>query len=75
MKWAEHHEMAKMDYTEILKSNAFKEEVFKEMKQKADEYKLNGMERVKKLSFHPNPFSVEDGLLTPTFKLKRNIAK
>ena len=58
-----------------MKSSAFQSEVFKEMKEKADEYKLNGMERVKKLSFHPNPFSVEDGILTPTLKLKRNIAK
>nr|XP_054773184.1 long-chain-fatty-acid--CoA ligase 5-like [Lytechinus pictus] len=37
--------------------------------------KLCGFEKVRKFILHPEPFSVENGLLTPTFKNKRNVIK
>ena len=41
----------------------------------ADKNKLNPLERPKQLHLMSDPFTVENDLLTPTFKLKRNIAK
>ncbi|EQC24674.1 hypothetical protein SDRG_17433 [Saprolegnia diclina VS20] len=36
---------------------------------------LNGFECVRAILLHPEPFTVENDLLTPTFKLKRNDVK
>jgi len=52
----------------------FQKEVREQMAKKEVEAKLSGLEKVKKLHFHPDAFSVENDLLTPTFKVKRNVA-
>lgn len=39
------------------------------------EQKLSGLEKPKDIFLTAEPFSVENNLLTPTFKLKRNIGK
>ncbi|CAK4648916.1 unnamed protein product [Aphanomyces euteiches] len=41
------------------------------MDQAAKEGKLNGFECVKDIHLHPDVFSVENDLITPTFKLRR----
>ena len=41
----------------------------------ANENKLNGLEKPKQITLLEEPFSAENGLFTPTMKLKRNIAK
>ncbi len=45
------------------------------MEEKAKEYKLSGIERVKKVHITPHAFSVQNDIVTPTFKLKRFNAK
>jgi len=45
------------------------------MEKKEQENHLSGLEKVKKLHFHNEMFTVDNDLLTPTFKIKRNIAK
>ena len=45
------------------------------MEAKAKEYALNSLERIKAIYLTPEPFSVENDIITPTFKIKRNIAK
>ena len=39
------------------------------------EHKLSGLEKPKDFYLTIDQFSVENNLLTPTFKLKRNIAR
>jgi len=37
--------------------------------------KLSGLEKIKKLHVIDDPWTIENDILTPTFKIKRNIAK
>lgn len=45
------------------------------MKRKETETKMSGLEKVKRVHFHDDPFTMQNDLLTPTFKVKRNVAK
>jgi long-chain acyl-CoA synthetase len=45
------------------------------MKRKETEAKLSGLEKVRRIHLHAEMFSVANELLTPTFKVKRNVAK
>jgi len=45
------------------------------MEVKAKEYALNSLERIKAIYLTPEPFTVDNDIITPTFKIKRNIAK
>lgn len=45
------------------------------MREKEVETKLSGLEKVKKFILEPVPFSPENNLLTPTFKIRRAICK
>ncbi|KAJ3173865.1 hypothetical protein HK101_011019 [Irineochytrium annulatum] len=50
----------------------FKDLVQKELDVIGKEAKLRGFEYVKAVHLEADPFSMENGLITPTFKLKRN---
>jgi len=45
------------------------------MVQSAKANKLSGLEKPLDLFLTAEPFSIENNLLTPTFKLKRNVAR
>ncbi|WAQ86114.1 hypothetical protein PtA15_6A744 [Puccinia triticina] len=49
--------------------------VLKDMEKTAGSAKLLGFERIKNIFLTMEPFSIENELLTPTFKLKRPVAK
>eukprot|EP01103_Thecamoeba_quadrilineata_P017923 TRINITY_DN6572_c0_g1_i1.p1 TRINITY_DN6572_c0_g1~~TRINITY_DN6572_c0_g1_i1.p1 ORF type:complete len:671 (-),score=111.81 TRINITY_DN6572_c0_g1_i1:33-2045(-) len=49
--------------------------ILKDLEKIAKESKLRGFEFVKKIHLSPYEFSVQNGLLTPTFKLKRHQLK
>jgi long-chain acyl-CoA synthetase len=41
----------------------------------AKQNKLSGLEKVKKIYLAPEPMTIENDILTPTMKIKRNVAK
>jgi long-chain acyl-CoA synthetase len=49
--------------------------LLKEFGELATQYKLPGYERIRAVHVHFEPFSVDNGLMTPTFKLKRYNAR
>ncbi|KAI9916444.1 hypothetical protein PsorP6_017140 [Peronosclerospora sorghi] len=55
----------------LVNNVAFQDEVLRDMETMGKTAQLRGFECVKKVHFHPDPFSMDEGLLTPTFKLKR----
>ena len=60
---------------DILASEDFKSHILAAMNEKAQASGLTSLERVKALHLTREPFSVENDLMTPTFKVKRNLAK
>lgn len=59
---------------EALESKDLKNEINKDLLRLAAESKLNGLEKPKNMLLLDTPFTGED-VLTPTFKMKRNVAK
>ena len=49
--------------------------VYDDLWQLADEHLFNPLERPKQITLLKDPFTVESDILTPTMKLKRNVAK
>ena len=58
-----------------LKSDSLKAKIQEECLKLATENKLNSLEKPKQFHLLVEPFSIENELLTPTMKLKRNVAK
>ncbi|CAM9816007.1 unnamed protein product [Chrysoparadoxa australica] len=62
-------------HKELCESKEVRELFLKEMREKGKEAKLKGFEQTKAVHLSPELFSVDNDLLTPTFKLKRHQAK
>ncbi|RHZ89697.1 hypothetical protein Glove_12g40 [Diversispora epigaea] len=56
----------------LVKNDQVRKAFLKEMNQIGNEFKLRGFEFVKVIHLTHCPFSIENNLLTPTLKLKRN---
>jgi long-chain acyl-CoA synthetase len=59
---------------ELCQKSDFKKAILAEMEVVGKAAKLRGFEYVKTIHLEPQAFGLENGLLTPTFKLKRNEA-
>ena len=64
-----------MSVAETLVSKEFKDTLLHEMDLKVKEHSLTSLEKIKAVHFSAEPFSVDNNIVTPTLKLKRNIAK
>mgnify|MGYP000123770966 CR=1 FL=1 len=62
------------DLDSVCSSEVAKKLILDSMNELATANKFNGLERVKKVHLHSEEFSIEGGLLTPSMKVKRNIA-
>jgi long-chain acyl-CoA synthetase len=58
-----------------LTSEAFKKAILEDMVRLATEHHCTSLEKPKAIHLVADAFSVDNDILTPTFKLKRNIAK
>lgn len=71
-RWAEEKKMSTED---ALASEDLKLEIYAEMMELAKVAKFNSLEKPKQMMLLAEAFSVDNDLLTPTFKLKRNECK
>lgn len=59
------------DLAELCRSDVVKKAILASLKEAAEAASLKGFERIADIYVDATPFSVENDLLTPTFKLKR----
>jgi long-chain acyl-CoA synthetase len=73
--WAAENGKENDDLENLIADAEFTEAVQGDMTRIGKDQKLRGFENARKLFFTAEPFSDANGLLTPTFKLKRNAAQ
>eukprot|EP01084_Bolivina_argentea_P282148 482916_1 len=61
--------------SEIIKSDKVKQAIRADMEKIATREQLTGFEKVKRIHLIPEDFTIENGILTSTMKLKRNVAR
>mmetsp|Transcript_11241 Transcript_11241/g.16514 ORF Transcript_11241/g.16514 Transcript_11241/m.16514 type:complete len:682 (-) Transcript_11241:142-2187(-) len=61
----------KLSFTELCKTTALKESIMSDIKSLSSKRGLHGFETVKDIFVDSELFTVENGLVTPTFKIKR----
>ncbi|KAF4318083.1 hypothetical protein G195_008679 [Phytophthora kernoviae 00238/432] len=70
--WANEHGLTgeEASTAQVVHNQEFQKAVKMDMARVAQDAQLRGFELVKRLHFHSEPFSLDDNLITPTFKLK-----
>lgn len=75
LRWSEEANGGRQnDFVHTCQNAIFKKKIENEIQRLVEEFGLQGFERPKKVTLITEPFTVENGLLTPTFKLKRSEA-
>jgi long-chain acyl-CoA synthetase len=60
---------------EALIENDYVSTILKDMSDLAKDSHLTSLEKIHHIHLTKDPFTVDNNLMTPTFKIKRNIAK
>lgn len=74
-KWCEAKGINKDEWAQHLANDELKLAVYDDLWALADTNKFNPLERPKQIMLLSDPFTIENDFLTPTMKMKRNIAK
>ena len=74
-KWAEREDHKYENYDDFIHTETMKKHILHILNDFKASANLNSLEIPKRVHIHPDEFTVESGLLTPTFKLKRQDAK
>ncbi|KAK2196950.1 bifunctional AMP-dependent synthetase-ligase/ANL [Babesia duncani] len=73
--WATVNKMSQMTVPQLCKTPELMQEILKQMNEEYEEAGVKGFEKCKNIYIEPEPFSIENQLLTSTSKLRRNIAQ
>ena len=68
-------DLKNLSFAELCASDALREELSSEVLRLSKENGLHGFETVRAVHVEANPFTTENDLVTPTFKLKRQKAR
>jgi long-chain acyl-CoA synthetase len=63
------------DLTSVIKSAEFKKFLMEDIAALSKANKLSGLEKPRDIYISAEGFSVDNNMMTPTFKLKRNVAR
>ena len=74
-KWATKNGIEGQSFAELCQNADLKATIGEDMQKLAIEKKLSSLERPKQFILWPELCSLDNNLVTPTFKLKRNVAK
>ncbi|RIA90730.1 hypothetical protein C1645_823030 [Glomus cerebriforme] len=75
MKWAKENDLEDKSFEELCKDAKVKKHLLQTLIKYGKENELKGFENIKNIYLIHEPFSIQNDLLTPTFKLKRHQAK
>lgn len=75
MLWAKANNLGNLSFAELCANKKVEAMILKDLAAVAKENQLPGFEQAKHIHLTPEMFTAENGLLTPTFKSKRNELK
>jgi long-chain acyl-CoA synthetase len=64
-----------MSFAELCKDKDLNKKILDDLVRLTTENKCSSLEKPKEIFLSSEPMSIENNILTPTFKLKRNIAR
>ena len=72
--WAKERRLSQ-DMGQLISSPVLLATIMKSVQEESRSAGLNGFEHVAAIRLYQEPFSTENGLMTPTFKIKRTVAR